>query len=81
MFKVSANNCSRMKITFEVSANSLETALKVADALAQGFCDVDVISNETGEVYYNIYRNQEVMGSHIPEEWAISRVKRIIGAE
>ena len=80
MFKVSANNCSCMKITFEVNVKSLGLALEVADTLAKGFCDVDVISNETGEVYFRMYRNEEVMGDHIPEEWAISRVKRLIAA-
>lgn len=54
----SCENCPKIVATFEnVPANKLETVLYYAD---RAFRSVEVVSNATGEVYYDRYVSVEL---------------------
>ena len=58
-YSVSADNCNSPKITYEVKGLPAKSALFLANHLAEGFRDVRVICEQTGEVMFNIYYNDD----------------------
>jgi hypothetical protein len=58
-YSVSADNCNSPKITYEVKELSSKSALFLANHLAEAFRDVRVICEQTGEVMFNIYYNDD----------------------
>ena len=58
-YSVSADNCNAPKITYEVKGLAAKSALFLANHLAEGFRKVDVICEQTGEVVFNIYYNDD----------------------
>jgi hypothetical protein len=58
-YSVSADNCNSPKITYEVKNLSAKSALFLANHLAEGFRDVRVSCEQTGEVMFNIYYNDD----------------------
>ena len=58
-YTVFADNCNAPKITYEVKGLAPKSALFLANHLAEGFRDVRVICDQTAEVVFNIYYNDE----------------------
>ena len=58
-YSVKADNCNAPKITYEVNGLAAKSALFLANHLAEGFRDVRVICEQTGEVMFNIYYNDD----------------------
>ena len=58
-YTVSADNCNSPKITYEVKGLAEKSALFLANHLLEGFRKVDVICEQTGEIVFNIYYNDD----------------------
>ena len=58
-YSVSADNCNAPKITYEVKGLSEKSALFLANHLVEGFRDVKVICEQTGEIMFNMYYNDD----------------------
>ena len=58
-YSVSADNRNSPKITYEVKGLSAKSALFLANHLAEGFRDVTVVCEQTGEIMFNIYYNDD----------------------
>ena len=58
-YSVSADNCNSPKITYEVKELSAKSALFLANHLAEGFRKVGVVCEQTGEVMFNVYYNDD----------------------
>lgn len=66
-YSVSADNCNSPRMTYEVQGLSAKSALFLANHLAEGFRKVDVICEQTGEVMFNIYYNDDFKKTTISE--------------
>ena len=58
-YSVSADNCNSPKITYEVKNLTAKSALFLANHLAEGFRDVTVICEQTGDIMFNMYYNDD----------------------
>ena len=56
-YVVTANNCNTPKITYEVNGLSEKSALFLANHLVEAFRQVDVICEQTGEIMFSVYYN------------------------
>ena len=58
-YTVSADNCNAPRITYEIKGLTEKSALFLANHLAEGFRDVKVVCEQTGEIMFNIYYNDD----------------------
>ena len=58
-YSVKADNCNAPKITYEVKELSAKSALFLANHLAEAFRSVEVVCEQTGEVAYQFYYNDD----------------------
>lgn len=58
-YSVIADNCNSPRITYEVKGLAKNAAKFLAEHLGQAFRKVDVICEQTGEVVYNMYYNDD----------------------
>ena len=56
-YSVSADNCNSPKITYEVKGLAEKSALFLANHLTEGFRDVKVVCEQTGEIMFSMYYN------------------------
>lgn len=66
-YTVSADNCNSPKITYEVKGLTAKSALFLAQNLSEGFRDVKVVCEETGEVMYSLYYNDDFCKTNLTE--------------
>ena len=77
-YSVFANNCSEPKITYEISNLTANTARFIALNLAEGFREVEVICEDTGELVLSIYIDGDLFELKYDELEAIEAVKRYL---
>lgn len=58
-FSVTANSCEASNVSVVFKDLDIHKAMMVAKTLEQGFRDVDVVSQETGEIIYKHYVGSE----------------------
>lgn len=58
-YSVKADNCNAPKITYEVKELSAKSALFLANHLVEAFRQVDVTCEQTGEVMFSMYYNDD----------------------
>ena len=58
-YTVSADNCNAPRLTYEVKGLAEKSALFLANHLTEGFRDVKVVCDQTGEVMFSIYYNDD----------------------
>ena len=78
MFTVTANNYSNPKITVSITDLNFHMALRIAAILEGSFREVEVVSDETGEVYSQCYKNEETFCRRLSEGAAIDTIRRIL---
>lgn len=59
-YVVNANNCNTPKITYEVGGLTAKSALFLANHLTEAFRQVDVTCEQTGEIIFSMYYNDEI---------------------
>ena len=73
MFQVIASNSTSFEVTFRrLSACRAEA---VAEILGEGFRDLRIASEETGEVMWNKYRSSEWFAPMLSEMGAVNAAK------
>lgn len=58
-YSVKADNCNAPKITYEVKGLAAKSALFLANHLVEAFRNVEVVCEQTGELTYNVYYNDD----------------------
>ena len=58
-YTVSADNCNSPRITYEVKGLAEKSALFLANHLTEGFRDVKVVCDQTGEIMFTMYYNDD----------------------
>ena len=58
-YVVSANNCNAPKITYEVKGLTEKSALFLANHLVEAFRKIEVVCEQTGELVYDVYYNDD----------------------
>ena len=58
-YSVTASNCNAPKITYEVKELSAKSALFLAKHLSEAFRSVEVVCDQTGELTYQFYYNDD----------------------
>jgi hypothetical protein len=59
LFSVTANSCEAISVNVTFKDMDIHKAKMVAEILEKGFRDVEVVSQETGEVIYRHYVGSE----------------------
>ena len=59
-YVVNASNCNAPKITYEVKGLAEKSALFLANHLAEAFRSVEVVCEQTGEIAYQSYYNDDI---------------------
>ena len=77
-YQVIADNCNSTKITFEKRGLTKNTAKYVAKVMCDAFRDVRVICEQTGEIMFNKYYNDDFFPTTIKEVEAIVLVQSIL---
>ena len=78
MFTVTANNYSNPKVVISITDLNFHLALRIAVILEGSFREVDIINDETGEVYSHCYKNEEAFCRRLSEGAAMDTIKRIL---
>lgn len=76
-YTVSADNCEAIRVTTEVKGLTMYTALFAFDQLVQGFRDVRIIREDTGEIMKSSYYDGEKIKPNCSESTSIDMVKAI----
>lgn len=58
-YVVNASNCNAPKITYEVKGLSAKSALFLANHLVEAFRKIEVVCEQTGEIVYDVYYNDD----------------------
>lgn len=58
-YSVKADNCNAPKITYEVKGLASKSALFLAKHLTEAFRSVEVVCEQTGEIAYQTYYNDD----------------------
>ena len=58
-YSVKADNCNSPKITYEAQGLAAKSALFLANHLSEAFRNVEVICEQTGEIAYQFYYNDD----------------------
>jgi hypothetical protein len=78
-YTVTADNCEAIRVTTEIKGLAIHSALFVFENLAQGFRDVRIVREDTGEVMKSIYYDGEQIKPKQSESAVIKTLKTIIG--
>ena len=77
-YKVEANNCNSPRITFEVGGLTDRVSKFIAENLALAFRDVRVTCEQTGEIMYSIYYNDDFKKTTMTEVQCLEIVTNIL---
>ena len=77
-YEVYADNCNCPNITYHVKGLSAHAAIFAAEHLSQGFRDVRVVNEETGEVMLNKYYNDHFYKPTMSEVECLSIAQNIL---
>jgi hypothetical protein len=58
-YSVKADNCNAPKITYEVKGLTDKSALFLANHLVEAFRKIEVVCEQTGELVYEVYYNDD----------------------
>ena len=58
-YVVNASNCNAPKITYEVKGLAEKSALFLANHLVEAFRKIEVVCEQTGELVYDVYYNDD----------------------
>ena len=58
-YVVNASNCNAPKITYEVKGLAAKSALFLANHLVEAFRKIEVVCEQTGELVYDVYYNDD----------------------
>ena len=78
-YSVSANNCNSPKITCEVKELTDKAARFLAENLSQAFRDVVVTCEQTGEIMYSVYYNDDFKKTTMTEVECLDVVMNVFG--
>ena len=76
-YSVKADNCNAPKITYEVKELAAKSALFLANHLVEAFRSVDVVCEQTGEVAYQFYYNDDFRKPTMDELTCLSIAQNI----
>ena len=76
-YVVNANNCNTPKITYEVGGLTAKSALFLANHLTEAFRQVDVTCEQTGEIIFSMYYNDEIRKPTMDERSCLSIAQSI----
>ena len=76
-YTVNANNCNTPKITYEVKELTAKSALFLANHLVEAFRQVDVTCEQTGEIIFSMYYNDEIRKPTMDELTCLSIAQSI----
>ena len=74
-YSVSANNCNSPKITFEMGGLTKNNVKYVTSVLRDAFRQVRVTCEQTGEIMYDIYYNDDMFPTTFKEVEAIALIQ------
>ena len=77
-YQVIADNGNMPKITYEVRGLAKNSAMFLAEHLSQAFRDVRVICEDTGEVMYNLYYNDDFKKTRMTEVACLDHAQAIL---
>ena len=76
-YSVKADNCNAPKITYEVKGLASKSALFLAKHLTEAFRSVEVVCEQTGEIAYQTYYNDDFRKPTIDELTCLSIAQNI----
>ena len=76
-YSVNANNCNAPRITYEVKELTAKSAMFLANHLTEGFRQVEVICEQTGEIIFSMYYNDEIRKPTMDELTCLSIAQSI----
>jgi hypothetical protein len=76
-YSVKADNCNAPKITYEVKGLAKKSALFLANHLVEAFRNVEVLCEQTGELVYNVYYNDDFRKTTMDELTCLSIAQSI----
>lgn len=77
-YQVIADNDNMPRITYEVKGLGKNAAAFLAEHLSQGFRDVKVICESTGEVMYHLYYNDDFKKTRMSEIACLDHAQAIL---
>ena len=76
-YVVNASNCNAPKITYEVKGLTEKSALFLANHLVEAFRQVDVTCEQTGEIMFSVYYNDDFRKPTMDELTCLSIAQNI----
>lgn len=76
-YSIKADNCNAPKITYEVKGLPEKSALFLANHLVEAFRCVEVVCEQTGELVYNVYYNEDFRKPTLDELTCLSIAQSI----
>ena len=76
-YSVKADNCNAPKITYEVKELATKSALFLANHLVEAFRSVEVVCEQTGEIAYQFYYNDDFRKPTMDELTCLSIAQNI----
>jgi hypothetical protein len=76
-YTVTADNCEAIRVTTEVKGLPMHSALFAFEQLVQGFRDVRIIREDTGEVMKSVYYDGEKIKPNCSESTSIDMIKAL----
>ena len=77
-YTVSADNCNAPRITCEIKGQTDRSAKFLAENLSRAFRDVRVICEQTGEVMYSFYYNDDFKKSTMSQIDCLATICQIV---
>ena len=77
-YKVEVNNCNSPKITCEIVGQPSKSAKFLAENLSRAFRDVRVICEQTGEIVYSFYYNDDFKKSTMSQIDCLATICQIV---
>ena len=77
-YSVKADNCNSLKITYEVQGLAAKSALFLANHLSEAFRNVEVVCEQTGEIAYQFYYNDDFRKTTMDEVTCLSIAQSIL---
>jgi hypothetical protein len=77
-YSVKADNCNSPKITYEVKELPAKSALFLANHLSEAFRNVEVVCEQTGEIAYQFYYNDDFRKTTLDEVTCLAVAQSIL---
>ena len=77
-YQIIANNCNSPKITCEIDGQAVRSAKFLAENLSRAFRDVRVICEQTGEIVYSFYYNDDFKKQSLDEISCLATIKSLL---